>query len=458
MFAVLKRFVIIVSCTLPATQGRVGFGPNEQDWGYVTVREKAHMFWWLHYTTATGDYVQRPLVIWLQGGPGGSSTGIGNFQEIGPWDEAQNIRNYSWINYLNVLFVDNPVGTGYSFVEDVNDSSLFAGDNEAISNDFLVLLKGFFTQKPEFEAVPLYIYGQSYGKMTVDIALKLHQEFMAARINCNFKGIGLGDAWVSPISSLTSWPPYLLNLGFIDPENYELLKIVTDVAETEIDKNEFQLASAYFQATQVVINGMTSVNYYNVLKPVEAKNVKQNQNSWLRNTTMAGQIIRDILHIEINDVNLQDDLTREDVDGNLSELMNGPVRKSLELKDIPIQWGEQSEAVFQAVKMDFMKPVTESVERLLNETALEVTVYNGQLDLIASTPGTISWINKLQWSGADGYKQSARLPIIVNGVNEGYYKSYKNFRFFWINRAGQAVPTDNPHTMDHILRATVDVT
>ncbi|ENN82238.1 hypothetical protein YQE_01385, partial [Dendroctonus ponderosae] len=192
--------------------GRVGFGPNEQDWGYVTVREKAHMFWWLHYTTATGDYVQRPLVIWLQGGPGGSSTGIGNFQEIGPWDEAQNIRNYSWINYLNVLFVDNPVGTGYSFVEDVNDSSLFAGDNEAISNDFLVLLKGFFTQKPEFEAVPLYIYGQSYGKMTVDIALKLHQEFMAARINCNFKGIGLGDAWVSPISSLTSWPPYLLNL------------------------------------------------------------------------------------------------------------------------------------------------------------------------------------------------------------------------------------------------------
>ncbi|ENN80350.1 hypothetical protein YQE_03231, partial [Dendroctonus ponderosae] len=45
---------------------RVGFGPNEQDWGYVTVREKAHMFWWLHYTTATGDYVQRPLVIWLQ--------------------------------------------------------------------------------------------------------------------------------------------------------------------------------------------------------------------------------------------------------------------------------------------------------------------------------------------------------------------------------------------------------
>lgn len=67
--------------------------------------------------------------------------------------------------------------------------------------------------------------------------------------------------------------------------------------------------------------------------------------------------------------------------------MDGPVRKSLGLDDIPIKWGEQSEAVFQAVKVDFMKPVTESVERLLNETSLEVTVYNGQLDLIASTPG-----------------------------------------------------------------------
>lgn len=58
----------------------------------------------------------------------------------------------------------------------MNDSSLFAGDNEAISNDFVALLKEFFIEKPEFEAVPLYIFGQSYGgKMTVDIALRLYQ-------------------------------------------------------------------------------------------------------------------------------------------------------------------------------------------------------------------------------------------------------------------------------------------
>lgn len=54
------------------------------------------------------------------------------------------------------------------------------------------------------------------------------------------------------------------------------------MAETEIDKNEFKMASAYFQATQVVINGMTSVNYYNVLKPVEVKNIEKSQSKfWL---------------------------------------------------------------------------------------------------------------------------------------------------------------------------------
>lgn len=53
---------------------REGFGPTDQEWGYVTVRDGAHMFWWLHYTTATSDPTEKPLLIWLQGGPGGSST------------------------------------------------------------------------------------------------------------------------------------------------------------------------------------------------------------------------------------------------------------------------------------------------------------------------------------------------------------------------------------------------
>lgn len=76
-----------------------GFGPGKQSWDFVEVRPGAHMFYWLYYTTATDeDYSERPLIIWLQGGPGGSSTGYGNFAEIGPLHVDLRPRQHSWVN------------------------------------------------------------------------------------------------------------------------------------------------------------------------------------------------------------------------------------------------------------------------------------------------------------------------------------------------------------------------
>jgi len=64
---------VVCLLVLGLSEARKGFGPGEQDWGYVDVREGAHMFYWLFYTTANvSSYTERPLVLWLQGGPGGS--------------------------------------------------------------------------------------------------------------------------------------------------------------------------------------------------------------------------------------------------------------------------------------------------------------------------------------------------------------------------------------------------
>lgn len=77
---------------------RKGFGPGEQEWGYVKVRSASHMFWWLYYTTANvSSYYEKPLIIWLQGGPGASSTSYGNFEELGPLDVDLKPRNFSWV-------------------------------------------------------------------------------------------------------------------------------------------------------------------------------------------------------------------------------------------------------------------------------------------------------------------------------------------------------------------------
>lgn len=70
-----------------------------------------------------------------------------------------------------MLFVDNPVGTGFSYVE---SSSLYTKTNQEIAEDLVKFLHGFYKANPQFKNVPLYVTSESYGgKMAVDFALLL---------------------------------------------------------------------------------------------------------------------------------------------------------------------------------------------------------------------------------------------------------------------------------------------
>lgn len=86
--------------------------------------------------------------MYMQGGPGGSSTGFGNFGEIGPYDVDLNPRNTTWVQVANVLFVDNPVGTGYSYVD---EDSAYTTNVDQIAQDLLTLFSAFLKANTVFQ-------------------------------------------------------------------------------------------------------------------------------------------------------------------------------------------------------------------------------------------------------------------------------------------------------------------
>ncbi|KVI07986.1 Peptidase S10, serine carboxypeptidase [Cynara cardunculus var. scolymus] len=59
---------------------------------------------------------------------------------------------------------------------------------------------------------------------------------------------------------------------------------------------------------------------------------------------------------------------------------------------------------------DFMRPRIAEVDELLSKD-VNVTVYNGQIDLICATKGTEAWINKLKWDGLSAYLNLDRTPL-----------------------------------------------
>ena len=53
---------------------RGGTENGSEEWGYIPLRPGASMFYWFYRTTHSDGYLNRPIVLWLQGGPGLSGT------------------------------------------------------------------------------------------------------------------------------------------------------------------------------------------------------------------------------------------------------------------------------------------------------------------------------------------------------------------------------------------------
>ena len=182
------------------------------------------MFYWFYRTTHPDGYRNRPIVLWLQGGPGLSGIGVGNFLELGPLDQNLNTRNSTWIQTANVLFVDNPAGVGFSIV----DNSSVAQNTEEISKDLISVLKTFMDEHSYFQNSSFYIFCQSYGgKMAVGLAYYLFKATQKNEIKCNLKGIGLGNGFVFPGDTIGSWPSMMYEMFLIDDVLYKNLSALS---------------------------------------------------------------------------------------------------------------------------------------------------------------------------------------------------------------------------------------
>ncbi|XP_074079757.1 retinoid-inducible serine carboxypeptidase [Macrotis lagotis] len=401
---------------------------GKETWDYVTVRSNASMFWWLYYANnPCKNFTELPLIMWLQGGPGGSSTGFGNFAEIGPLDEDLKPRKTTWLQSSSLLFVDNPVGTGFSFA---NESDAYAKNLDMVTSDMLVLLQNFFNSRPEFKTIPFYIFSESYGgKMAAGISLELYKAIQKGSINCNFAGVALGDSWISPVDSVLSWGPYLYSMSLLDDRSLTDLTEIGEKILEAMDKGLYEWATQLWEDAETLVEQDTDgVNFYNILNKTPQEFTMKMSQEFTQH-----HLVR-LFHRHVSHLH-QD---------KLSALMNGPIRKKLKIIPDFVTWGEQSSLVFKNMQKDFMKPVINIVDELL-EAGINVIIYNGQLDLIVDTMGQEAWLRKLKWPELTTFNQMKRKPLYVNPQSydtSAFYKSHKNLSFFWILKAGHMVPSD----------------
>jgi len=117
------------------------FGGEDQAAGLVNLTNGDDMFYWLF--RSRDSPATDPLVMWLSGGPGCSSE-LALFFENGPFglndDLSLKLNPYSWNNVSNLLFVDNPIGTGFSDCSSVTHYDTNEGE---VAKNVDLLIKGF---------------------------------------------------------------------------------------------------------------------------------------------------------------------------------------------------------------------------------------------------------------------------------------------------------------------------
>eukprot|EP01084_Bolivina_argentea_P213043 361977_1 len=131
--------------------------------GYIDIypaHNKSIHYW---FVESLNDAKTDPVAFWTNGGPGGSGM-IGFFAEMGPFRALKNltliVNPYSWVNLMSMIFVEIPVGVGFSFS---NTSSDYTTDDNNTAIDNYHFCQQWLNKFPNYQSNSFYITSESYG-------------------------------------------------------------------------------------------------------------------------------------------------------------------------------------------------------------------------------------------------------------------------------------------------------
>lgn len=169
--------------------------------GYLSVGDNMNMWFW--FFEARSNPATAPLAAWFNGGPGCSSM-IGLFQENGPChfvndSSDPSLNPYSFNNNANMLYIDQPIGAGFSYGADPVTSSTTAAPYA------WKLLQAFYAQFPQYESRDFGIFTESYGgHYGPEFAYYIERQNAAIQSGSltgeriNIVALGINNGWYDP--------------------------------------------------------------------------------------------------------------------------------------------------------------------------------------------------------------------------------------------------------------------
>jgi len=352
----------------------------------------------------------------------GCSGLYGAFVELGPYLTLDPVsltltpNPNSWNSHANLLIIDQPAGTGFSFV---NDPNQIVQDEPTMAKQLYNSLLNFYNLFPQLKKNPFFITGESYaGKYIPYLATEIHnQNSLISPSNSSFinlVGMAIGDGWTDPLLQTGVYADQAYNLGLLD--------------ETEVLNVNQQM---------VLCTNLTETQQWQ-----QAQIVCDNLLNFIVNAS--GGVDEDDTR----------DFSADEPNQNLpQDYLNQPALQTALHLPSSIVWEQCNDDVAVGLSIDEMIPSVQLLPTLFEN--YRVILYNGQFDLNCGAVGTEKYLRKLL--GDDIFmKAEKRFWKDENdeGRMAGYVRDFtEKLSFVIVSGAGHMVPqTQGKHALNLLTK------
>ncbi|THH27354.1 hypothetical protein EUX98_g6827 [Antrodiella citrinella] len=383
--------------------------------GYGDLTSSESVWFWFFAARENPDTA--PLTIWLNGGPGSSSM-IGLFQENGPCrinndTETVSLNPNSWNSISNVLYIDQPIGTGFSH------GTTTVGTSEAAASDVWKFLQIFFADSRFSKlatndfAIWTESYGGHYGPTFAAYFLEQNAAIAKGTVSgvpINLKVLGVGDGLTDPLSQYPGYISYAASNSYHPLVSNSVIQRA-NTSWTQSGGCKAQITSCYATNSTSTCSKAQSFCNNDILSP------------------LAGNY--DVYYVLAQNPDpYPPDLT--------SYLTNESLMSSIGAE---VTWQESSDTVYNnfANTGDWMTNSRPNLETVIN-AGVRTIIYDGDADYILNFHGVEAMVNNLQTQFSAEFQQEQFANFTVKGQTAGVFKNAGTFSYVRIFGAGHEVP------------------
>lgn len=355
-----------------------------------------------------------PLIYWFTGGPGCSPL-IAILFELGPveMDIAYNgslptlsLNPYAYTKVANMIFVDLPVGSGYSYA--TTQKAIHSDDLQSSHHAYQFIRK-WLIEHQEYLNNPFYVAGDSYSGITVPIVTQVisNGNDMGIKPWVNLKGYILGNP-VTYFGHAYDQIHFAHGMGLIPDELYQ--SFLTNCGKEYNDNGPTNpLCSRDMHTFQWLVK---DINQYNILESHchlvshESRRSLGENIQKLKNSVKCREEWHDLSVIWANDKNVRDALHVRKISGVWERCRSNLSFATIIKNTIPYHAN-------------------------LSHKGFRSLIFSGDHDLVVPFSSTLSWIKSLNYSIIDDWR-----PWIVDDQVAGYTRSYSNQMTFATVKGG----------------------